>query len=203
MTMAARTPDRRRLLLAVVVTAIALPALWLSQRSESVGVSANGSFEVIILNEPTTTLSVRDRPPTPSLLGQPGGAFLVPPEPVNPEAVMPPTTTTTTTIANIPAPNQVASLPAAADLDLDNFQPSNEILGSATFRSWLTSADLCAARSIPPNSIIRVINLDNGQAIVCRVAFVSLGNHDVILSRIAFSEIADLTDAPIPVEISW
>jgi hypothetical protein len=201
--MAAGTLDPRRLTIALVITVVALPALWLSQRSDSIGVSANGSSEVIILGETTTTLAARDRPPTPSLLGQPGGAFLIPPEPVNADSVMPTTTTTTTTIANIPAPDRVAALPDPEDLDLDNFQPTNEILGSATFRSWLTSDDLCAARTIPPNSIIRVINLDNGQATVCRVAFVSLGTHDVILSRIAFSQIADLTDAPIPVEISW
>jgi hypothetical protein len=201
--MAARTLDPRRLIIAVVITAVALPALWLSQRSDSIGVSANGSIEVIILGEPTTTIAARDRPPTPSLLGQPGGAFLIPPEQVSPDAVMPSTTTTSTTIANIPAPDRVAALPDPDDLDLNTFQPSNEIIGSATFRSWLTSADLCAARSIPPNSIIRVINLDNGQATVCRVAFVSLGTHDVILSRTAFSGIADLTDAPIPVEINW
>jgi hypothetical protein len=200
--MAAGTLDPRRLVIAVVITATALPALWLSQRSDSIGVSANGSVEVIILGEPTTTLAVRDRPPTPSLLGQPGGAFLIPPEPVSPDAVMT-TTTTTTTIVKIPSPDRVAALPNPDDLDLDTFQPVEEILGSATFRSWLTEEDICAARAIPPDSIIRIINLDNGQATVCRVAFVSLGTHDVILSRTAFSRIADLTDAPIPVEISW
>jgi len=35
------------------------------------------------------------------------------------------------------------------------------------------------------------------------VAFISLGTHDVILGRSAFAQIADLTDAPIPVEITW
>jgi hypothetical protein len=159
--------------------------------------------EVIILGEPTTTIATRDRPPTPSLLGQPGGAFLIPPEPVSPDVVVPSTTTTTTTIANLPEPDQVAALPEPGDLDLDTFQPTNEVIGSATFRSWLTSEDMCAARTIPPNSIIRIINLNNGQAMVCRVAFVFLGTHDVILSRTAFAGIADLTDAPIPVEINW
>ncbi len=211
----ARTFHQRRLMIAVVITMVALPALWLSQRTASIGnsagnsagssagISADGSSEVIIIGDPSPTTDARDRPPTPSLLGQPGGAFLVPPEPIDPEQVLPTTTTTTTTIPNIPDPNQVAGLPDPGDVDPETFDPTNELLGSATFRSWLAADDLCAARSIPPDTIIRVINLDNGQSMVCRVAFVSLGTHDVILARTAFSQIADLTDAPIPVEISW
>jgi hypothetical protein len=196
-------PDRRRLMIAVVVTAIAVPALWLSQRSDSAGISRDHSSQVIIIGDTPPTTKVRDRPPSPSLLGQPGGAFLVPPEPVDPEAVVPAESTTTTTVPNIPSPDQVAAHPDPKDLDPDTFNPNNELLGSATFRSWLTQEDLCAARAIPPNSIIRVVNLDNGQSMACKVAFVSLGTHDVILARGAFSQIADLTDAPIPVEITW
>lgn len=199
----AGTIDRGRVTIAVVISMIALPMLWMSQRSDSVGVSADGSSEVIIIGEAPPTTDIRDRPPTPSLLGQPGGAFLLPPEPLDPEAVVPSTTTTTTTIPNIPDPDQVAALPDPADLDPESFDPTNELLGTATFRSWLTQDDLCAARSIPPDTLIKVVNLDNGQSMACRVAFISLGTHDVILGRNAFSRIADLTDAPIPVEITW
>jgi len=200
---AAGTFDRRRLMAALVITTLALPALWISQRSDTVGLASDGSVEVIIIGDPAPTTNVRDRPPTPNLLGQPGGAFLVPPESVDPDAVVPTTTTTTTTIPNIPSPDQVAALPDPNDLDPDTFAPSNELLGSATFRSWLTQEDLCAARSIPADTIIKVVNLDNGQSMMCRVAFISLGTHDVILGRSAFAQIADLTDAPIPVEITW
>jgi hypothetical protein len=122
---------------------------------------------------------------------------------VDPNAVVPTTTTTTTTIPNVPSPDQVAALPDPNDLDPDTFEPTNELLGSATFRSWLTQMDLCAARAIPADTIIKVVNLDNGQSMACRVAFISLGTHDVILGRSAFAQIADLTDAPIPVEITW
>jgi hypothetical protein len=199
----AGTIDRGRMMIALVITILALPALWISQRSDTVGLAADGSVEVIIIGDPAPTTDVRDRPPTPSLLGQPGGAFLVPPEPLQPESVVPSTTTTTTTIPNIPSPDQVAALPDPNDIDPDTFDPENELLGSATFRSWLTQDDLCAARAIPADTIIKVVNLDNGQSMVCRVAFISLGTHDVILARAAFARIADLTDAPIPVEITW
>ena len=190
-------------MIALVITLLALPALWISQRSDTVGLAADGSVEVIIIGDPAPTTDVRDRPPTPSLLGQPGGAFLVPPEPLQPESVVPSTTPTTTTIPNVPSPDQVAALPDPNDIDPDTFDPENELLGSATFRSWLTQDDLCAARAIPADTIIKVVNLDNGQSMVCRVAFISLGTHDVILGRAAFARIADLTDAPIPVEITW
>jgi len=200
---AAGTLDRRRLMIALAITLFALPALWISQRSDTVGLAADGSSEVIIIGDPAPTTDVRDRPPIPSLLGQPGGAFLLQPEPVDPDAVLPSTTTTSTTIPNVPAPDQVAALPDPSDVDPDTFDPENELLGSATFRSWLTREELCAARAIPADTIIRVVNLDNGQSMACRVAFISLGTHDVILARVAFARIADLTDAPIPVEITW
>jgi hypothetical protein len=199
----AGTIHRGRMMIALVITLLALPALWISQRSDTVGLAADGSVEVIIIGDPAPTTDVRDRPPTPSLLGQPGGAFLVPPEPLQPESVVPSTTPTTTTIPNVPSPDQVAALPDPNDVDPDTFDPENELLGSATFRSWLTQDDLCAARAIPADTIIKVVNLDNGQSMVCRVAFISLGTHDVILGRAAFARIADLTDAPIPVEITW
>lgn len=195
------TPERRRLIPAVIVTVLAIPLLWASTRSGDSGATADGSVEVIVIGEPDTTDTTR--PVIPSLLGDPGGAFLLRPEPVDPEAIVPTTAAPTTTTDNTPSPTAVATLPDPTDIDDTTFVPENERIGTATFRTWIGVPELCAARNIPPDTLIRVTNLRNGQVTGCRVAFISLGTNDVILDRTAFALIADLTEAPIPVEITW
>ena len=54
----------------------------------------------------------------------------------------------------------------------------------------------------PNGSEVTVVNLDNNRSVRCITALAGAGDIDqLVLHTSAFSEIADVTDAPIPVEI--
>jgi hypothetical protein len=57
---------------------------------------------------------------------------------------------------------------------------------------------------VPFNSTVTVTNLDNSRRVQClaNVAVVDPAG-DVILATDTFLQIADPTDAPVPVEITW
>jgi hypothetical protein len=81
------------------------------------------------------------------------------------------------------------------------------INGTATFRRSIPGATVCQVRTttgIPFNSRITVTNLDNSRSVQC---IASVGgaepDDDVVLHDDAFVQIGDLTDAPIPVQITW
>jgi hypothetical protein len=49
-----------------------------------------------------------------------------------------------------------------------------------------------------------VVNLDNSQSLKCEVVAIGAAHPaDVMLHPDAFAQIADITEAPVPVEISW
>ena len=80
----------------------------------------------------------------------------------------------------------------------------HSLTGTASFRRNLRERTLCQAKNVPFNSTIQVTNLDNGHTVRC---INSVGGAeaaaDVVLHADAFVLIADLTDAPVPVEITW
>jgi hypothetical protein len=73
---------------------------------------------------------------------------------------------------------------------------------TATFRNSVTGRDTCVVPGLLDGGTVTVVNLDNGHRVTCAATFVpgNLGD-EILLSRHAFSQLADLTDAPIPVEI--
>lgn len=81
---------------------------------------------------------------------------------------------------------------------------AHSITGTASFRRNLRERTQCQAKNVPFNSTIQVTNLDNGHTVRC---INSVGGAeaaaDVVLHADAFLLIADLTDAPVPVEITW
>ncbi len=78
------------------------------------------------------------------------------------------------------------------------------INGTASFRRNIRSVTACQVKGVPFNSAVTVTNLDNRQSVQC---IASVGgtepDDDVVLHADAFLQIADLTDAPVPVQISW
>ena len=78
--------------------------------------------------------------------------------------------------------------------------------GVASFKEFPTiEGNACTTNMIPLGTVITVRNLNNGRKVVCtnlNAVYVPPG-FDIVLSLGAFTYIADLVDAPLPVELTW
>jgi hypothetical protein len=77
-------------------------------------------------------------------------------------------------------------------------------VGTASYRSSLLSDDVCQVKDAPVGVKVTVTNLDNNRSVTCRSSVSPAGIvESVVLHTDAFLSIADLADAPVPVEIRW
>ncbi|MEX2626649.1 MAG: hypothetical protein WD225_07175 [Ilumatobacteraceae bacterium] len=76
---------------------------------------------------------------------------------------------------------------------------------SATFSgSSIPGSNVCLVADAPFSARVRVTNLDNGRTLTCVASVNPAGSrHEVVLHTDAFTRIADLIEAPVPVEIAW
>jgi hypothetical protein len=82
-------------------------------------------------------------------------------------------------------------------------RPSVErVEAEATFRHNLGARDGCAVPGVLNGRAVTIVNLDNGRSVVC-TTIVQPGQigDQVVIATDLFAQLADLTDAPIPVEI--
>lgn len=78
------------------------------------------------------------------------------------------------------------------------------LTGTATFRRNLSNPANCQVVGAPFNRRVTVTNLDNSRSIDCiNNVGGPVPDELVVLHADAFVEIADLTDAPVPVQITW
>jgi hypothetical protein len=166
--------QRRRVAFAIAVTVIAVPAAFLLNRGD-----ASGSADVTLapgLTLPGAAVITVERPAVTSPLGTAPAGFL--------EG------------STVPESNEPAriAIPLLAE----------SIKSTATFSSDIPSAQRCAVPGVPFNSTVTVTNLDNSRRVQClaNVAVID-PEGDVILATDTFLQIADPTDAPVPVEITW
>jgi hypothetical protein len=76
------------------------------------------------------------------------------------------------------------------------------IITSATFRSDLPTMTTCVFPGLTTGEKVTIVNLDTGRTAKCIGALGASGAPDVLVMHTElFATIADLTDAPIPVEI--
>jgi hypothetical protein len=78
--------------------------------------------------------------------------------------------------------------------------------GKATFKRFPDGAEgACATTLVPLGAEITVRNLDNGRKTVC--SNINIGptsaTFDIVLHTGVFEKIAQLVDAPLPVELTW
>lgn len=181
------TPDyaqRRRVAIAVAITAIAAPAAFLLDRGadepEQVATPVVGSV-VSVPTEPGVT-AAPERVSTPQgtdPMGTAPTAFLE---------------STGTVAPDEPATIAIPRLPHFVE-------------GRATFSRSIrdvTSCRVAATVGAPFGGSITVTNVDNSRSVRC---VYDVGGADaddqVVLHADAFAQIADLTDAPVPVQITW
>lgn len=172
--MAYSDTDRRRFVLATALTLLALPALWWANESTSTGAPsiAAAGVDVDAANVETQ-----------------------------------PTDSTADSDADAAAPVFLDGPSGVAGAGIAEIAvPANPLIDrittSATYRSLMPTADTCIVSGVPNGVDITVVNLDNNLSVRCTTALAgSSGVDQLILHTSAFSEIADVTDAPIPVEI--
>lgn len=170
-------PERRRLVLATILTLVALPALWLMSRDEGSVAPNVATAGVVVENGTRTDVSDVTDPSnsagTAAALGEHDPVFLDGPS--APQGGVAP-------IA-VPAP------------------PHEEVrLASATYRSTV-GRQSCLVPFVPTGTRLTIVNLDNNRRTECVTVYSPASEvDDVVLHTDTFLELADLTDAPIPVE---
>lgn len=169
-------PERRRLLLATLVTLVALPALWLMSRDNNSGAPNVATAGVVVENGIAVDATDETDPANPeaaAALGEHDPVFLDGP-------------------AAQPGGRAPIAVPA----------PPREEVGhaSATYRSTV-GRRACIVPFVPTGTQLIIVNLDNNRSTTC-VAIYSPASEvdDVVLHTDTFLKLADLTDAPIPVE---
>ena len=178
--MALSQPDRRRILLACAITAVALPALWFANQPDSG--APNVATAGIAVGEPAANdadpIAESDEGRTSATDAETGAA---------PVFLDGPT-------AQIGAGLAEIAVPIAPDAE--------RVTIDATFRSNVVVAGVCRVPGLGNGQQITVVNLDNNRSITCRTALTPAGETlELVMHPDLFSQIADLTDAPIPVEI--
>jgi hypothetical protein len=168
--------DQRRLAVAAAITVIALPSLWLMSRNDETGAPNVATAGVAISPESGSATTVGQGAGDP--MGSPGAAYLDGP----PAATSP-------GVINIASPSD---------------DPGTSVSGTASYRSSLHSKGVCQVNDAPFGVRVTVTNLDNSRSVSCTASISAVGILDsVVMHPDAFLKIADLADAPVPVEISW
>ncbi|MBG7604004.1 MAG: hypothetical protein IZT58_05100 [Actinobacteria bacterium] len=175
--MALNNTERRRILLATTLTVLALPALWWANQSEGASAPNVATVGVEVGVEdgsaPTTGHSSAS---VPNELGETSPVFL-------------------------DGPSGEAGF-GAAEVAVPAPPRRGSVTASATYSSAVYSASQCIVTGVAHGSTITVVNLDNNRSTTCVTILAPTGSSgEVVLNTRAFSELADLTDAPIPVEI--
>jgi len=164
-------PNRRRFLWPVIVTLIAVPVIWWASQRAESNDSDAGATSTVVDG---SAAAGSTSPLSPELVGDYEPVYLDGPEGESPPG-----------IADI-------AVPAQGELAL--YQ-------NATYSSALP-AGICTARVGQVGERVTVVNLENNRSIICLVQLANAEQQeDLVLSRAAFLKLADLTDAPIPVEL--
>jgi hypothetical protein len=168
-------PERRRLVLAAILTLVALPALWLMSRDDGSGAPNVATAGIAVAAGGGTDGTEPGAADDAAALSDTAPVFLEGP------AVR------SSGIAEIAVPPK----------------PHQEVRDArATYRSSLTPGT-CLVPFVSTGTTLTIVNLDNNHSTTC-VAIYSPASEvdDVVLQTNTFLELADLTDAPIPVEFS-
>jgi hypothetical protein len=179
------SPDfaqRRRVALAAAITSIAVPAVLLLDRGGDASEQVVGTVVSSVVQEQSPTGDDAARATAADgtdAMGTSPAALLEDPA---------------TPLENDPATIAIPRLPDA-------------VAGEATFSYAITNVLSCQVHpsvGAPFGAAITVTNLDNSQSVQC---FNNIGgpepDAEIVLPADAFSRIGDLTDAPVPVQLTW
>jgi len=169
--------ERRRVMVALVVTLVLVPVAWWTQRTP---------------HTEHPTVDATDGPATQSL--SPG--FLSGPKQTSPN-----------TTAYL-SPVQVDGLIRTGMATYKNFgvkavRPPGPTT-STIVPTTVLPKDVCILNFLPEGTKVTVENTDNGRSVACHVRWQTIPTGMiVVLNAPLFQKISELTQAPIPVRISW
>ena len=185
--MALDDTDRRRFLLVAIASLLTLPALWWVNRDDpssgpntaSVGVEVGGTLDGEPVDEPDDAITID------STVGRSN----LPSEP------------TVLTRPPIFLDGPASAVGGISEIAIPNADALETIITRATFGN-ISGQNSCLAQNITTGQEITVINLDNNRTITCRVTLApATQSAPLVLQTAQFETLADLTDAPIPVQI--
>jgi hypothetical protein len=167
--------QRRRTFIAIALTIVLAPAAFLLTRGDD---DADSAPEVTVIGTVT--------PPEETAATAPSATDVMGTSPVE-----------VLTGEDESAPDDPATIAIP--------RPSRGVTGEATFRRDLgITACIVGAEGVPFDTRVTITNLDNSRQVDC---FNNIGGPRpewaVVLHADAFLQIADLTDAPVPVRITW
>lgn len=180
--MALTDTDRRRFIAATVLSLLALPALWWANTSEN---SSAPNLAVAGIDVDAEA----DQSPSEPAAESPDSAAATAPTDSNGE----------TAPVFLDGPSSAAGA-GQSEIAVPARPLIDDITAKATFRSSV-SRDRCIVAGITSGSRITVVNLDNNRAVTCTTVTAPGNAGELVLHTSAFASIADLTDAPISVEI--
>lgn len=180
--MAYTNSDRRRFFLATTITLLALPALWWASKSD--GGPNVATVGIAVADASSSDAADTVEPSTPVPGPQTATA--------EPEVTEPPPVFLDGPSGQVGAGVAKIAVPATTD---------ERITTKATFRSDLMPTATCIVPGFSNGQRVVVVNLDNGRSVNCTTALAPFGTDHMVMSSTLFLQIADPTDAPIPVEI--
>jgi hypothetical protein len=167
--------DRRRIFAVTVLTLVALPALWWANTSENSSTSPNLAVAGLDPAVDAPTVAPAAQPASDEGLADSAPVFLEGP----------------TSAAG--AGQAEIAIPAKPLID--------GVIAEATFRSNLADGT-CIVAGMTSGSKVTVVNLANNRSVSCTTMLAPGNVPDIlVMATNAFATIADLTDAPISVEI--
>jgi hypothetical protein len=181
--------DRGRILLAVVVTLLALPAIWLANRRADESTRPNVAVAGLDPGEAGTA----DQTGTAGEAGTTGATGVEPGaedgfDPMGDAGA-----------AYIEA-NPTATDAPAPELAIGT--TPDEIVGTALGTYHAEGAwDRCLYNGAGLGVEVTVVNVANGRSTTCTTAYLPGGGDEIVLHQERFRRIADLVNAPIHVEI--
>lgn len=173
--------QRRRLLIAIAITMILVPgAFLLNRNSNETQASPVGTLVGTVPDASSAAATVPASSSTSSEGTDPMGTISV----GYLQGTVVPNTADPPTIA-IPRPQEVNA-------------------GLASFSYEIETASECRVKVAPNGVRVTVTNLDNSRSVQCVNSLIAVEQpHEVMLSSGSFQLIADLTDAPVHVEVNW
>ncbi|NND74981.1 MAG: hypothetical protein HKN44_08245 [Ilumatobacter sp.] len=184
--MALDDTDRRRFFLAAIVSLLALPALWWANRDDGSAGPNVATAGVEIAGDTASTASPASPADTDTTIG---------------ESRLPPVQTvrgSDPVFLDGPAPNAVG----VSEIAVPATSATEAVMAQATYRSSVVDAATCLTKTLQPGRTVTIVNLDNNREATCQLRLGPATQvDDLVVHTDLFIELADLTDAPIPVEI--
>jgi hypothetical protein len=178
--------DRRRLTFATLVTLLALPALLLVNRDSSSGSPNVAAAGVQVENGYVTAVDAAD-PSAPAASG-PSTANLPDPEPIGEAAPV---------FLDGPAANGGGLLAIAVPTVPEGTVQQLQATYTSQVWDWT-----CIVPGVSTGTTVTIVNVDNGRSTTCVATYGDpRADGRLVMHTNDFLKLADLTDAPIPVEI--